>query len=365
MKKLALLVSLVFLIGCSEKSNYENYQKISSPPRKIRLKAKKIEMAGINIPYTFEILGKYCIVFDIKSDEFVKIVDLESNRLLRSFGRKGQGPDEFIAVSSILPDIKNKDCFWIYDAQLKRLSKFDIRSLIKGHSNPEEIIKLQMNNSGYINQLLLTPSSQLLGIGFFLKGRIAIYAMDGRFIKNIGRIPVEPNNESFAMNYSHAFSGNIAVRDESKEVFIAIKLGSIIEKYNMNGDLIATYVGPETFYPEYNIVQTGMGPTMTYNEKTRVGYIDICYNKKRDRIFLLYSGRYKFDKARNLRTNGGDIIYVMDANGKFEAEYELTNNIYQLRVSDDGNVLFGTFETGLYKFELNDQHGGKISKVQT
>lgn len=358
MKKLTLFLTMVFLLGCSQKRNYDNFQKISRPSVRMRLNAKKIEVTGMNIPFTFEIVGDYCIVIDIKSDEFVKLIDLKTSRILKSFGRKGQGPDEFIAASSILPDIQNKNCFWIYDPQLKRLSKFAIRSLLKGQSSPEEIIKLQMSNGGYINQLILTSDSQLLGIGYFLEGRIAIHDMDGRFIKNIGRIPVEPKNKSLIMNYSHAYSGSMAVRDVSKEIFVAIKLGSIIEKYDMNGELMATYVGPETFYPEYKIVQTGMGSTITYNEKTRVGYIDICYSKKRDRLFLLYSGRYKFDKKRKLRTNGGDIVFVMDGNGRIEAEIELANNIYQLRVSDDGNTLFGTFADGIHMFELSDQHGG-------
>lgn len=51
---------------------------------------------------------------------------------------------------------------------------------------------------------------------------------------------------------------------------------------------------PRTIFPAYDIVSTGEYYTTTFNKKTRFGYIDIEYNQKVNKMFLLYSGKYHY-----------------------------------------------------------------------
>ncbi len=358
MKIALFLASLALLIGCKAKSNCTDVQNLLDPSNEIRLEAKQMNVAGIAFPQYFEIIGNHCVIIDTKADEFLKLVNMKSNEFLKSFGRKGQGPGEFVYAASILPDRGDKGCFWIYDSQLRRLSKFSIQSLLHDQCLPEKIVKLQPANGGYINQMKIIPGGQLLGVGLFSKGRIAVYAQNGEFIKTIGRLPVEPEKEGQAVNYSHAFMGSMAYRDNSREIFVATRLGTIIEKYDMTGIMKATYIGPEAFFPEFDRVQTGEGVTITYNEKTRNGYLDICYSKKWDKLFLLYSGKYKFDKEGKIQDAGGDIVYIMDSCGAIENKLKLNREIYQLRISDDGRVMYGSSDAGLIQFEMQGGHEG-------
>ena len=356
--KLIFFVSVIVLSGCKENNNYINYFKLNNFEKQTKLFATKIIESGINFPYTMEIFGKYFIIYDLKSVKQIKIIEIESHKLLNSFGCQGQGPGEFISPSVIFRDKKDNNAFWIFDMPAMRLSKFNIYKILNDDFLPETIIVLPIEKCGYVNHLLMTPDEQFLGVGFFTKGRIAAYNMDGSFIRSIGKVPTYSGNDKFAMHHSHGFTGRIVYRNKSKEMFVATQLGTVIEKYNISGNLIATFIGPDSFSPEYDIVQAGSGLTMSYNNKTRFGYLDICYNENLDRLFLLYSGKHQFVKNRSNRAYIGNIIYVIDENGVVTTRYNLDEEIHHMCISDDGSLLIGLSEEAIYKFNLNDQHKG-------
>jgi hypothetical protein len=173
--------------------------------------------------------------------------------------------------------------------------------------------------------------------------------MDGNYVRSIGTVPVK--DDRFPAQHSHAFQAKPVFRDKTQEIYLANRHCSIIEKYSPDGELISTFYGPELFFPEYNIVPAGDSYTMAPNKKTRFGYLDICYSKKIDRIFLLYSGRYFFSKEGTLNPSGGNIIYVLDNNDKVIEKIRLDRDIYLIKVSDDGSTIFGGNETEILKIE--------------
>ena len=136
----------------------------------------------------------------------------------------------------------------------------------------------------------------------------------------------------------------------SETIFIATLYGDLVEQYDIEGNLLTTFFGPDSFFPEYEIVPAGNGYSMTYNEKTRFGYLDICYNEKLDRLFLLYSGKYQYNK-KNQKANYSNIIYVLDPKGTIIEQIELDEEIYEMAISDDGSTLYGLTGTEIIYFE--------------
>ena len=358
---LSLIISLIIFTGCSDKFgkyNYLNYKKLKRPNNKIKLHSDVvINEHDITIIGDFTIFNNYLLLIDRKADKLIKIFDLESYELLKSFGRLGQGPSEFIGASDIIPDPKDKNMFWIYDITARKLKKFNINKVLNNNSNPEKIILIK-EGKGIPFHVVITTNNEIIGIGNFLEGRISIYDMSGDFIRSVGKIPVILKNKRFASQHSHGFDGRFIFKNKSKEIFIVPMLGAIVEKYNiLNGKLISTFHGPDSFFPEYKIVPAGEYYTMTYNKKSRFGYVDICFNKKLDKLFLLYSGEYFFNKENkpNKRVSFCNIIYVLDNKGTIIEEIELDKGIFQMTISDDGSTLFGLSGSGteILKFEYN------------
>jgi len=358
---LFLIISLIIFTGCSDKFgkyNYINYKKLKRPNNKVKLHSTVvINEHDINYIGDFTIINNYLLLIDKKADKLIKIFDSKSYKLLKSFGRLGQGPSEFIGASQIIPGQKDKNMFWIYDVTARKLKKFNINKVLNNNSNPEKIISIK-EGKGIPFQIVITPDNKILATGYFFKGRISIYNMSGDFIRSVGKIPVILKNERFASQHSHGFDGRFIFKNKSKEIFVVPMLGTIVEKYNIgNGKLISTFYGPDSFFPEYKIVPAGEYYTMTYNKKTRFGYVDICCNKKLDKLFLLYSGEYFFNKEnkRNERVSFCNIIYVLDNKGTIIEEIELDKGIIQMTISDDGSTLFGLSGSGteILKFEYN------------
>jgi len=357
MSILFLIISLIIFTGCSDKSkkyNYINYKILKRPDNTVKLHSIVVNKYEIYATGYIALINNYLLLIDYKADEIIKIHDLKSNKLLKSFGRLGQGPNEFIGASDIIPSQTDKNMFWIYDISTRKLKKYNLNTVLNDNYYPEKIINIKGVN-GTPRHLIIAPNNEILGIGFFLKSRIEIYNMSGDFIRGVGKIPVILENERFASQHSHGFTGKFIFKNKSKEIFIATRHGAIVEKYNIgNGKLISTFYGPDLFFPEYKIVPAGQYYTMTYNKKTRFGYIDICYNEKLDRIFLLYSGEYKYNK-KNKHANFSNIVYVLDNKGTIIEEIELDKEIHQMTISDDGSTLFGISENEILKFEYNEK----------
>lgn len=357
-KSVLFLIILLFVFTeCSEKRkyNYINYKKLGKPSHTIKLRSTVFNKNKFDVyqPSNLEIVDNYLILLDTKADKMIKIIDLNSNELLKSFGRKGQGPDEFISVAQIIPSQKETNSFWIYDLFTRNLKKFNIKAILNDNFYPEKIIRISSEKSGVPTQIIFTPEDKIFGVGFFLKRRISIYDMSGNYIRGIGRVPFILKDERFASQHSHGFTGHFIFKEKFKEIYIATRYGSIIEKYDIDGNLISTLYGPELFFPQYSIVPTGQSYTMTYTEKTRFGYIDIQYNEKMDKLFLLYSGRYKYNKKNeNINPNFGNTVYVLNSKDTVVEKLELDKEIFGMRISDDCSLLYGLTGTEILIFPI-------------
>lgn len=303
-------IFLFMLSECSDKFGkyeYINYKKLKRPDYTVKLHSTVVNKFDID-PSTLEIINNCLILAESRSDEIIKIIDLRSNELLKSFGGKGQGPDEFIGARQIISDPKENNIFWIYDISTRNLKKFNIHNVLNNDSYPEKVIRLPSEKSGIPSQLIFTPDNKILAVGLFFKGRISIYDMSGVYIRSIGKIPVTLKNERFAAQHSHGFIGKFIFKEKSKEIFLATRLGSIVEKYSIDGNLISTFHGPDSFFPEYEIVPAGEYYTMTYNNKSRFGYLDICY--KRNWIEYFYCIQESINTIKKIVKQISGILFM-------------------------------------------------------
>lgn len=347
---------VLFLLTQCSKYEYTNYKKLKEPDKVAKLHSEVV--TKLESYSRFEVINDYLILAgESISEKLIKIIDLKSNVLLKSFGSKGQGPEEFISTAQIIRDPKEQNSFWIYDLTARNLKKFNIEKILNDNFSPEEIIRISGEN-GLPNKLTFSSDGKILGVGLFLKGRISFYDLKGNFIKSIGKIPVKLRKGQFTAQHSHGFIGDFIFKESSKEIFVATRHGSIVERYDINGNLIRTYIGPEPFYPDYDIVPAFGSFTMTYTKRTRFGYIDICYDQKHDRIFLLYSGRYQYNKE-NLEPNCSNTIYVLDNKDRIQEKIELDKEIYDIALSNDGSTIFGASETELLKLEYKAKNMGR------
>jgi len=362
-RRLIIIYFLVFLLflsnGCSNKFsqyNYTNLIKLKKPViKKELLSGVFINKEKINRLGDFNIIDKYLVLIDRKSEKMVKIFDIESGELLKSFGKKGQGPSEFIGPSNIIKTHSNINMFCIYDFSSSTIKSFNVKKILNNNFEPVEIIRFK---DEIPDQIIISPDNKFFATAITTKGRILEYDRSGKLIKTIGKIPIKYKNKRFAKQHSQGFLGDMIYKNKTNEIFIANLFGSIIEKYNIeNGKLLTTYYGPELFFPEYEIKPAGQYYALEYNQRTRWGYVNIDYNGKTDEIYLLYSGRYFFNKKG--RANNGvftNKIYIMNSRGKLAKELILDKKIYRIRLSDDYSDIYGATANEIVKFKYKDKN---------
>ncbi len=352
-KNLVIFIFLLSaLISCSNefsKYNYVSYKKLENPRKAKKLSSViLVNKEKINLLSNFNIVDKYIVTIDMKSDKLIKIFNNETGKLLKSFGRKGQGPSEFIGASDIIRDPNDENMFWIYDLTTTLIKKFSLKNVFNDNFKPIKIIKF---TDEIPVQIVMTKNNHMYATAITTRGRILEYDEKGRLIRRIGKIPLKFKNRRFAKQHSHGFLGDILYL--KNKLYIATKYGSLIENYDIkSGKLIATYYGPDLFFPEYNIVPAGIYYTMTPNKKTRWGYVGISHNKKTDKFFLLYSGRYFFDKE-GIPVEGSytNTIYIMNNKGELEEELILDKKVHKIRVSEDSSTIYGAGSNEILKFE--------------
>lgn len=338
-------------MSCSNefsKYNYVNLNKLNEPEKVKQLKSSVIvDKQNLNLITEFEIIDKYIIAIDRKSEKAVKIFDIKTGKLVKMFGRKGQGPSEFVGVSDIIRDPNDKIMFWVFDYKVRLIKKFSLKNIFNDNYKPIKIIKLSY---GMPLQIIITKNNHIYATAITAKGRILEYDEKGKLIRRIGKIPVKFENKGFAKQHSQGFLGRIICK--KNELFLATLYGSLIERYDIKtGELLNTYYGPELFFPEYDIVPVGRYYTITDNKKSRFGYLDINYNNTKDEIFLLYSGissfkRKGFDNESLPRT-----VYVMNNSGDLIEKLSLDRGVNKIKVSEDCSTIYGADSDEIFKFK--------------
>ncbi len=353
MRKYFLLIIVLLLFHAClnrfSKYNYVNIKKLNAPLAKTKL-TSSVVIGGEKIKRLtgFQIINNYIIIIDSKSDKTIEIFDLKSRKLIKRFGRKGQGPSEFIGVSNIISDPNDKNGFWVCDLTARKLKKFCIEDVLNNNFSPKKIVSFKQK---IFPDIIVTNNNEIIGLSRDDNKRINIYNMKGEIIRTIGKIPVKLKNNKFSSQHQHGFWSDIIYRKEKGEIFVATKYGSIIEKYNcVSGKLLATYYGPELFFPHYNIVFAGSYYTITMDKNSRLGYLGIEYNKKTDKIFLLYSGKYYYDRERHPTSDPANIVYIINGNTQISEELLLDKGIWDFKVSEDGSVIYGAGENEILKF---------------
>ncbi len=176
-----------------------------------------------------------------------------------------------------------------------------------------------------------------------------IYNEEGETEKAVGAIPLICTDDKFQAQHSHGFLGKLTHNTNTNHIYIAPIRSDLIEKYDIEGNLISTLHGPERFYPNYKIVPAGNGYTITYTNKTRFGYTDICYNQKLNKTFLLYSGRYILDKKKNKERKS--TIFVLDNSDNLTEEITTNYNIRSIRTHPESSAIYSLTEDHIIKFK--------------
>ena len=322
-RKILVCMGLVFvLISCTISQTQKGREIVLTPIDSL--------CSVIGLPTIMELFdGKLFLVDMFNGDSLISVFDIKTNKKILSFGKKGNGPEEFLHISNIdfKRNIENQIELLVFDPIRQKCFSYNYEELfndgvLKGVSfkmdtsvpNLFELYKLE---SGYIatgkieGNKYLRLSDSLKIIDFFGNYRP----------KPIDAIPDVLHRQA---NY-----GKTELSLDKKKMVEIVYSASVLSLYDIEKDGITKkweYLLDEL---DYDVVDGSVV------NKSVVGYISA--HAGRNNIYALFSG-----EAENLDEIAayGNEIHVFDYDGKLVDKIKLERSAFLLSVDEEEGKLF-------------------------
>jgi hypothetical protein len=297
--------------------------KIKKFPENINLSTKTLPYNGIHKSFDIQMLNNdsLALFFTVYDSDFcLRIVNLNTFKMVASAGIIGEGPGEIINPGYVFFDDKEKD-IWVSSGGKFYLLKFPLDSILannfyipKDKVDLNEIVinfTIDNNSLKFYNVLdkpqILYKKKGMERIGLLNKAYTSSNKMD-EFTYNFSNFRLQPDENKIVLGYIHL-----------DLLIIVDTLGTVLKKIN----------GPIFIDPAKN------------NKKVITTYQDIEVDD--NYIYCLFSGKEKFTKDKNGRSIRVDSksILIYDWNGNPIRRIDLDKSIYRFDIDKKNNRFLG------------------------
>ncbi len=266
-----------------------------------------------------------------------------TGRYVRTIGRKGQGPGEFMATNSI--DFDNEGRLLVLDNRQRRIQVFSSRG---------EIVKTIPVSNLNIHQMRLLRSGKI-AMKSSVSGPKLVQLLGADLV--LQREFGEPFDYGDETTNSAGNSWEFSV-DVHDNIYLCFRLQNRIEKYSPEGQLLwradrelnfpakvvekgrreATATGTRTYYPKFNHVAMGLEAdasgriwVVTYNRQI----------KKEEEVIIMVDGHANGSETRkimgdtDLRTTDMYKLEIFSSEGVLLGEIPLTHFVDKIWVHKD------------------------------
>lgn len=327
-----LLVILFLLGGCGERK----------APETVRLDSGSVLDSELQLPTIMQIYGDYLAVADLFSEgKIMKLYDLSSGKIVSEFGVKGEGPGEFLHVSSL--DFSMEDgqlMLHVLDPVRSLLTTYRVSELEKGIADGN--IRKVSDGGLRLTELYRTDGGYL-ATGIFTQGKYALFDDSLRFCGYEGAYLVNEQGVQDSVRHAIANNGTLAFSKDKRECTEIIYMASVLNFNRMDGN-------HATRQSEYVIKPLNYrldGESIVNNEVD--GYLSGSYG--RSHIYALYVGVPESDDIATY----GSTIHVFSRDGVLEKRMELDRSAFRICVDEDESTLYVLShdpDAGIWKYSI-------------
>ncbi|HEX7118016.1 MAG TPA: BF3164 family lipoprotein [Longimicrobiales bacterium] len=284
------------------------------------------------LPKEVEVVGPYLTLIDAAADSVITVVRRATGELVRTFGRRGEGPGEYSGAWSIEPVPGSENAIWIYDFSLLRLTRVSLDRTGRAGQPATRMVHL---SSEVIVVDPVWVDSTVMSLGLFSSGRLAQFGADGRLIRTFGSLPPGDDEIPPAV-LQHAYQSKLKANPSRTRLALATRHADRLEIYRPDGRLVAAPPPLFGFLPKFEIREDDGEPAMATGQDLRFGYIDLTTTD--DRIFALFSGRTR--RGFPGRANFGEYVHVFDWDGRLLSVLRFDSDALSISVDPSGRTLY-------------------------
>jgi len=256
--------------------------------------------ADMRYPFRIRITDSSLYIMDLHgSEEYIHQFTYPGLKYVESFGKKGDGPGEFLDIENIRFDSQGQ--LWVLDANQKKIIR-KTSSGLRETELPEALIRT-LDFALYNDSTFIVPD-------YTGKYRYSLVNSKGTIIKNSGQIPTtQHRSEASNIALAQAWRSFIDYNPQNNILAMATQLGEVLEIYDVKNDSIIHIATGESGEP---LFRNNGGMAIPNGI---MGYSDVYVGKKN--IYVLFWG-YSFKDMQQglIKSEGGDNIQIFDLKGK-------------------------------------------------
>lgn len=315
-------------------------------PAPIALKGKKYNFPKIVDPRRILCVGDYLIVSEKTNGDLLHILDIESEKYVRSTGKNGFGPGEATLVSKLEKGSEHGS-FWAYDPEQKIFSKYYI------NDSTSKLAKNQLRLGEVIYFVAdLNWASDTTFMAWMVDGNDKYFevSLQGDTLNTFGTWNSMMDRKDIPYNViSTIHQGSIMVSPDKSKFILAGIARDYIDVLDKTSGKILSIRGPVDEIPAFE-VDYSQGYPMAAVLSDRVSYFGSFAGK--NLLYALYIGKdYKYisDSYKPNR------IFVFDYQGNIVWHYTLDYSLTSFTLDEEDGIIYGLTidqEPNVVAFEL-------------
>jgi len=268
------------------------------------------------LPTRLEVRGGELLVLDRYRPRAVMALDRNTGRLLRDFGREGDGPGEFRSPVALATD---ESGVIVLDGGLGRVTRLAADESGGGFAL-RGVARLGLDAPA--TELVTTAGGELVVSGFLPDGRLARLGPEGDLRGFEGR--AMELDDLTPERRIEALQGTLRATPGRDRIVRTHRFASRLDIVDAASGESLTAWGPERFEP---------GPG---DDPARFGYLDSAPFE--GGFFALYSGRTR--EAYPDRANYADLVHEFDWDGRLRAVHRLDADVIAIAWSEPDGRLY-------------------------
>jgi len=270
---------------------------------------------SLRLPTRLVVVGDELVVLDRYRHEALLSMDRRTGEVLRSFGRRGQGPVELWGPFAVVADSGG---VVVLDVSMNRLTS--LRTVPNAPSYRVSELRLLATETPVLDVAPI-EDGRFLVLGLNPARPLARLDVDGR-IQRLTRSP--PDDTRRITRPVEAMQGVLRAAPDRRRFVRTRRFASLIEILDGEGAIVAMARGPESF------------DSAVSGAEIRFGYLDAVAHEVG--FLALYSGRTRASHPG--AANYGSQIHAFNWEGELEAVHHLDHDLIAIAWSERDRLVY-------------------------
>lgn len=333
---LTFIVFLVFGFGCSPSTEEKGKEAIvifdeKDLPPAIALKGKKYNFTEFLDPKRILCVGDFLVVSEKTNGDLLHILDMKSEKYIRSTGKNGLGPGEATMAWTLERGAGN-GTFWTYDLEQKIASMYVINDTSKLAQK-----QLRLGETCfYVLEMTWASDTSIMASMVDGNDKYFEVSLQGDTLATYGTWDSMIDRKDIPFNViSSIHQGSIKASPDKSKFIIAGRLRDFIDVLDKSSGKILSIRGPINEIPEFEVDYSQGYPMASIISSRRI-YLGSYAGK--DLFYVLYFGKEYNQISDPDKLNK---IFVFDYQGNIVNNYALDYPLTEFTVDEVNGIIYG------------------------